>query len=52
MKYKILIVLAKFYKNLSKNLILGAKEKLEGKANIKIIEVQGSFEIPVVISKI
>ena len=51
MKYKILIVLAKFYDDLSKNLILGAKEKLKGKANIKIIEVPGSFEIPVVISK-
>ena len=51
MKYKILIVLAKFYEDLSKNLILGAKKKLKGKANIKIIEVSGSFEIPVVISK-
>ena len=51
MKYKILIVLAKFYDDLSKNLILGAKKKLKGKANIKIIEVPGSFEIPVVISK-
>ena len=51
MKYKILIVLAKFYEDLSKNLISGAKEKLKGKANIKIIEVLGSFEIPVVISK-
>ncbi len=51
MKYKILIVLAKFYVDLSKNLISGAKKKLKGKANIKIIEVPGSFEIPVVISK-
>ena len=51
MKYKILIVLAKFYEDLSKNLILGAKKKLKGKANITIIEVPGSFEIPVVISK-
>ena len=51
MKYKILIVLAKFYEDLSKNLILGAKKKLKGKANIKIIEVPGSFEIPVIISK-
>ena len=51
MKYKILIVLAKFYEDLSKNLISGAKKKLKGKANIKIIEVPGSFEIPVVISK-
>jgi len=50
-KYKILIVLAKFYVDLSKNLISGAKKKLKGKANIKIIEVPGSFEIPVVISK-
>ena len=51
MKYKILIVLAKFYEDLAKNLISGVKEKLKGKANIKIIEVPGSFEIPVVISK-
>ena len=51
MKYKILIVLAKFYEDLSQNLISGAKKKLKGKANIKIIEVPGSFEIPVVISK-
>ena len=51
MKYKILIVLAKFYEDLSKNLISGTKKKLKGKANIKIIEVSGSFEIPVVISK-
>ena len=51
MKYKILIVLAKFYGDLSENLIFRAKEKLKGKANIKIIEVPGSFEIPVVISK-
>ena len=51
MKYKILIVLAKFYEDLSKNLISGAKRKLKGKANFTIIEVAGSFEIPVVISK-
>ena len=51
MKHKILIVLAKFYEDLAKNLISGVKEKLKGKANIKIIEVPGSFEIPVVISK-
>ena len=51
MKYKILIVLAKFYEAVSKNLISGTKKKLKGKANIKIIEVPGSFEIPVVISK-
>jgi 6,7-dimethyl-8-ribityllumazine synthase len=44
-KHKILIVLAKFYGDLSKNLIFGAKEKLKGKANVKIIEVPGSFNI-------
>jgi 6,7-dimethyl-8-ribityllumazine synthase len=33
-KYKILIVLAKFYGDLSENLIFGAKEKLNLKANI------------------
>ena len=31
MKHKILIVLAKFYEDLSQNLIFGAKEKLKGK---------------------
>ena len=51
MKYKILIVVAKFYNDLSKNLVSGAKKKLKGKTNIKIIEVPGSFEIPVVTSK-
>ena len=35
MKYKILIILAKFYKDLSKNLIFGAKEKLKGRAILK-----------------
>ena len=49
--YKILIVLSKFYNDLSKNLLFGAKKKLKGKTNIKIIDVPGSFEIPVVISK-
>ena len=43
MKYKILIVLAKFYNDLSKNLLFGAKKKLKRKTNIKIIEVPGSF---------
>ena len=35
MKYKILIVLAKFYEDLSKNLILGAKKNLKEKQILK-----------------
>ena len=51
MKYKILIVSSNYYKDISKNLLSSAIESLKEKAEIKIIEVPGSFEIPVIISK-
>ena len=54
-KYKILIVLADFYEDVSSALLENAKSKLpyiyvEPK-NIKVIKVPGVFEIPVTISK-
>ena len=51
MKYKILIVVANYYADISNNLLKKAKLILNKKANIKIIKVPGVFEIPVVISK-
>tara|TARA_B100001540_G_scaffold270580_1_gene253862 strand:+ start:49 stop:453 length:405 start_codon:yes stop_codon:yes gene_type:complete len=51
MKYKILIVSANYYSDISNNLIKKAKSFLKKKASVKIINVPGVFEIPVVISK-
>ena len=51
MKYKILIVSSNYYKVISKNLLSNATESLKEKAKTKIIEVPGSFEIPVIISR-
>ena len=51
MKKKILIVIANYYKDVSEELLKGAKEELNKFAKIKIIEVPGVFEIPVIISK-
>tara|TARA_B100000287_G_scaffold248520_1_gene233618 strand:+ start:235 stop:639 length:405 start_codon:yes stop_codon:yes gene_type:complete len=51
MKYKILIVSANYYSDISNNLIKKAKSFLKEKASVKIINVPGVFEIPVVISK-
>ncbi len=51
MKYKILIVSSNFYTEISKNLVLRAKYALKNKAIVKVINVPGVFEIPVVISK-
>ena len=49
---KILIVNANYYKNISGNLIIGAKNMLKkDKTSIKIINVPGVFEIPITISK-
>ena len=54
-KYKILIVLADFYEDISSALLDRAKLKIPHKyaepKNIKVIKVPGVFEIPVTISK-
>ena len=51
MKKKYLIVIANFYKDISKGLVKSANEILPKSALIKIINVPGVFEIPVTISK-
>ena len=51
MKKKILIVIADYYKNISKGLMSSAKKEINDFFNIKIIHVPGVFEIPVTISK-
>ena len=51
MKKKILIVIADYYKNISKGLMSSAKKEINDIFNIKIIHVPGVFEIPVTISK-
>ena len=51
MKYKILIVSSNYYKLISKNLLRSAIEILKENSETKIIEVSGSFEIPVIISR-
>ena len=51
MKKKILIVSANYYKDIAKGL-LGSAIKLIPRTNkVKIIEVPGTFEIPIVISQ-
>ena len=54
-KYKILIVLADFYEDISSALLSRAKLQIPYKyaepKNIKVIKVPGVFEIPVTISK-
>ena len=52
MKKKILIVIANYYKDISKSLLTSAKTQLT-KINLKIktIEVPGIFEVPVTIAK-
>ena len=51
MKYKVLIIQANYYKDISTALLKSAKNELKNFAKIKIISVPGVFEIPVVISK-
>jgi 6,7-dimethyl-8-ribityllumazine synthase len=51
MKNKYLIVLADYYKDISKGLLKSAINTLPKSSHIKIIYVPGVFEIPVTISK-
>ena len=51
MKQKYLIVIADYYKDVSKGLLKSAYDILPKSASIKTINVPGVFEIPVTISK-
>ena len=51
MKYRILIVSANYYTDISNNLLKDAKTTLKGKTKYQIINVPGVFEIPVIIAK-
>ena len=51
MKKKFLIVIADYYKDISKGLLNSAKTVLPKSSLIEIISVPGVFEIPVTISK-
>ena len=51
MKKKILIVVANYYGNIANSLLNSAKNKIKNKCSIKVINVPGTFEIPVTISK-
>jgi len=51
MKKKLLIVVANYYKDISKGLLNSAKDTLPKYNLIKVINVPGVFEIPVTISK-
>ena len=51
MKKKILIVVANYYENIAKSLLKSAKNKIQNKCSINVINVPGAFEIPITISK-
>ena len=51
MKKKYLIVIANYYKDISKGLLHSALKIIPKKSLIRIIKVPGVFEIPVTISK-
>ena len=51
MKKKFLIVVANYYKDISKGLLLSAKKLIPKSSKLKIITVPGVFEIPVIIKK-
>jgi len=51
MKKKILIIIANYYKEISKGLLNSALNQMPRENKIKIISVPGVFEIPVIISK-
>ena len=49
---KILIINSNYYKNISRNLVLGAKKKLHKTNNkLSIVDVPGIYEIPIAIRK-
>ena len=51
MKNKILIVIANYYREISKKLLSSALNQFKNGSKVKIIEVPGVFEIPVTIMK-
>jgi len=51
MKKKYLIVIADYYENVAKDLLISAKEVLPKLSLVKTIYVPGVFEIPITISK-
>ena len=51
MKKKILIVIANYYRDISKQLLNSALGELKKNSKVNIIEVPGVFEIPVTIIK-
>jgi 6,7-dimethyl-8-ribityllumazine synthase len=50
-KKKYLIVIANYYKDISRGLLQSAKGKLPKSSLIKVISVPGVFEIPITIAK-
>tara|TARA_B100002052_G_scaffold298826_1_gene333701 strand:- start:845 stop:1270 length:426 start_codon:yes stop_codon:yes gene_type:complete len=49
---KILIINSNYYKNISRNLVLGAKKRFyNSKFKLSIIDVPGIYEIPIAIRK-
>ena len=51
MKKKYLIVIADYYKDVSKGLLKSAKDLFPKSSSIKVINVPGVFEIPITIAK-
>ena len=51
MKKKFLIVVANYYKDISKGLLLSSKKLIPKSSKLKIIEGPGVFEIPMTIKK-
>ena len=51
MKKKFLIVVANYYKDISKGLLSSSKRLIPKSSNVNIIEVPGVFEIPLTIKK-
>ena len=49
MKKKILIVVANYYKDISNGLLSSSKRFIPKSLNVKVIEVPGVFEIPIII---